>query len=525
MNFKSLVVVFLFAFCAVTHAAHHKSDGFKPIFDGKTLTGWSCLNMSYWSVEDGAITAKATEENPCKKNQFLVWDQGELDDFELKLKFRINGSAKANAGVQIRSQIAADGHASGYQCDIDQGGNWIGALYDEHTGRRILAKRGQKTVITADGKRTTTAIGGFRELTNLKPNVWHDYHISARGTRIVLKVDGQVTADVTDNETAHRDLIGKLAVQLHSGPPMVVQYKDIMLKRLPLADGRKKVVFLAGNPSHRPGDHEHNAGCLLLAKCLNENASDKVVATVYRNNGWPADPTAFDNINALITYSDGNARHPVIKKLKEVDAMAKNGVGIGFIHYAVEVPKGEAGQYFIDWTGGVFEIHFSVNPHWDAEFKALPKHPIANGVKPFKINDEWYFNMRFVSDMKASGVVPILTAVAPESTMARGDGHHSGNPEVRKLVSKKAPMHVMWSRQRKDGGRGFGFTGGHFHKNWGDPNHRGIVLNAITWVAGADVPASGVPSKVTADDLARNLDKKGVRKPKPKKKKPEQKKK
>jgi type 1 glutamine amidotransferase len=147
-----------------------------------------------------------------------------------------------------------------------------------------------------------------------------------------------------------------------------------------------------------------------------------------------------------------------------------------------------------------------VNPHWEANFKSLPQHPITRGVKPFKITDEWYYHMRFRKGMR--GVIPILTDLPPEKTLSREDGPHSGNPAVREAIKRGEPQHLMWAAERADGGRGFGFTGGHFHKNWRDDNFRKIVLNAIIWSTKAEVPANGVESRVTAEDVQQNLDKK-----------------
>ena len=143
----------------------------------------------------------------------------------------------------------------------------------------------------------------------------------------------------------------------------------------------------------------------------------------------------------------------------------------------------------------------------------FPKHPIVNGVKPFKTNDEWYFYMRFVEGMK--GVMPILTAIAPDGTMSRPDGHHSGNPAVRKAVAEKQSQHVAWAYVRPNGGRGFGFTGGHNHLGWRYDDQRKLVLNAILWIAKAEVPKNGVESKVTEEDLMANLDPKQGKKPAP----------
>jgi hypothetical protein len=111
-------------------------------------------------------------------------------------------------------------------------------------------------------------------------------------------------------------------------------------------------------------------------------------------------------------------------------------------------------------------------------------------------------------------VQPILTAIPPESTMSRADGPHEGNPEVREAVKRGDPQHVAWARQRPDGGRGFGFTGAHFNKNWGNENFRKLVLNAIVWTAKMEVPAKGVACAVSEEDLVKNLDPKGEKKKK-----------
>jgi hypothetical protein len=165
---------------------------------------------------------------------------------------------------------------------------------------------------------------------------------------------------------------------------------------------------------------------------------------------------------------------------------------------------------FLNWIGGAFEIHWSVNPHWDANFKSLPKHPVARGVKPFTIRDEWYFNMRFVAGQK--GITPLLTAVPDASTTTRKDGAHEGNPTARAMVARGEAQTVSWAYERPNGGRGFGFTGAHFHDNWGNDNFRKLVLNAVLWLAKMEVPANGVVSTVTASDLDANLDPKPAKK-------------
>lgn len=270
------------------------------------------------------------------------------------------------------------------------------------------------------------------------------------------------------------------------------------------ADTPKHILMIAGKPSHGPAQHEHNAGVQLLAKCL--RASSLPLDVKFHLNGeWPS-PEEMAQADTIVIYSDGGGGHPALQEdhLATLDKEMKRGCGLVCLHYAVEPTIAKGNTEFIDWLGGAFEVNWSVNPHWDADFKTLPQHPISSGVKPFTTNDEWYFHMRFRPDMK--GVTPILTAIAPDSTMSRPDGDHSGNPAVREDVKNRVPQHVSWAVQRDDGGRGFGFCGGHFHQGWANNDQRKLVLNAIVWTAKMDVPAEGVNSSVTEEDLKANLD-------------------
>lgn len=270
-----------------------------------------------------------------------------------------------------------------------------------------------------------------------------------------------------------------------------------------------KIVFVAGRPSHGPGQHEHRAGCMLLADQLKR--SGLPVETVVSTNGWPQDNSVFDNAAAIVIYADGGGGHPAMTHLEELRKLAAKGVGIGCIHYAVEIPKGEPGDTFVDLVGGYFESDYSVNPHWEASF-TIPEHPVTRGIHDYKMLDEWYYHMRFREDMV--GVTPILTDLPPPESLSRPDGPHEGNPAVRAAVlERKEPQHMMWvyDRPEKFGkGRSFGFTGGHFHKNWQNDNQRRVVLNAIVWIAGMEVPKDGVKSATpTESEMKANLDKKG----------------
>ena len=268
---------------------------------------------------------------------------------------------------------------------------------------------------------------------------------------------------------------------------------------------KKSIVMIAGKPSHGPAQHEHNAGIQLLKKCLEQGVADQVDIKFHLNGEWPSQEE-LSAADTVVIYSDGGGGHPALQgdHLAQLDKEMKRGCGFLTLHYAVEPTIEKGGKEFIDWMGGCFEINWSVNPHWDANFKELPAHPISTGVKPFATNDEWYFFMRFRPNMQ--GVTPILSDVAPDSTMSRPDGAHSGNPAVRESVKNHEKQHVAWACERTDGGRGFGFTGGHYHQGWANNDQRKLVLNAILWTAKAKIPADGVASTVTEEDMKANLD-------------------
>ena len=265
----------------------------------------------------------------------------------------------------------------------------------------------------------------------------------------------------------------------------------------------KKILLIAGRPSHGPGDHEFRAGSLLLQKWLNKI---KGIKAEVHDFGWPKDDAAFEGIDAVLIYADGGGGHPAIQKdrAKLIDGLAKKGIGIGCAHYGVEVPKGDPGKYMQDWIGGYYEHAFSVNPMWAPDFKTFPNHPIARGVKPFKVVDEWYFNMRFRKD-GVGKITPILVAT-PSDKVRNGPYVWPKGPYKHIQAEKGRPETMMWSYVRKNGGRGFGFTGGHKHQNWGNDNYRKAVLNGLLWIAKAKVPKNGVPSTVTAEELKQNLD-------------------
>jgi type 1 glutamine amidotransferase len=294
-----------------------------------------------------------------------------------------------------------------------------------------------------------------------------------------------------------------VAVALLAGTCLVVGAEDIdpfdqsgvPLEKQPTDAKLAKIVLVAGHKSHGPGEHEFFAGCAILKKLLEETPG---VFPVMARDDWPKDPDAtFKDAKAVVFYMDGGGGHPVIQKghLETVQKLIDQGVGFVNLHYAVEYPK-EKSDPVLSWLGGYYETGYSINPHWKAEFKSYPDHPIAKGVKPFIIKDEWYYNMRFAPEMK--GVTPILQATPPDNTRGTEDAKkHPGREEI-----------LAWAFDRKDGGRSFGFTGAHFHANWGDENFRRLVVNAILWSAKIEVPNDGAKVDLDPAELKKNLDRK-----------------
>jgi hypothetical protein len=214
-------------------AAARGAEGAKAIFNGKDLTDWDG-DPKFWSVQDGAITGLTTKEVPAKGNTFIVWRGGVTKDFELRTMFRMENH---NSGIQYRSRTrdGAQGKwvMSGYQGDMDDGNTYTGGLYEEG-GRGILATPGQKVTIGADGKPKVT--GTLTDPKDIKAAIknkdWNEYVIIAQGNHLVQKINGIQTVDVTDDDEKRRAMDGLLGLQLHAGPPMKIQFKDITLKVL-----------------------------------------------------------------------------------------------------------------------------------------------------------------------------------------------------------------------------------------------------------------------------------------------------
>lgn len=239
----------------------------------------------------------------------------------------------------------------------------------------------------------------------------------------------------------------------------------------------KKIILIAGTDSHAKDQHAHSAGVELFRKYLDAAGKGKAIETLVIKNNWPADPSVLDGAATIVVYSDGWGRHALMdkegKRLEKIRKLMASGTGLVCIHFAVAPPAGKESD-FLKWTGGYYARNYSKNPHNEVEVRpGAPKHPLCRGWKPFTTRDEYYYNIRFGPDAKS--VIPVMTTMLPKN---------KPNREV-----------IAWAIQRPDGGRGFGFTGGHFHRNWMIEDCRKMILNAIWWTAGIEIPPEGVPCK------------------------------
>lgn len=213
----------------------HRADEFQKLFNGKDLTGWNG-NPTFWSVKNGTIQGQTTSDNPTKGNTFLIYTNGEFADFELRFSYKIEGG---NSGVQYRSRVTKPDNwvVGGYQGDFEAGKKYSGILYDEAGvagGRGIMAERGESVVWDADCKKQVVGSLGKSEdiQAKIKPEEWNDYVIIARGKQLLHQINGVKTVEVTDNCEGQRLTKGVLALQLHAGPPMSVQFRDIRVREL-----------------------------------------------------------------------------------------------------------------------------------------------------------------------------------------------------------------------------------------------------------------------------------------------------
>lgn len=238
-------------------------------------------------------------------------------------------------------------------------------------------------------------------------------------------------------------------------------------------DDVPKIVFIVGKlDDHPPGTHEYEKATAILAEALKKNSQTRVETHF---GGWPDDPATLDDADTIVLVSGGadreEAHHPFLvgDRLKVIERQMKRGCGLAVIHWGVFVPAKKAGAHFLDWIGGFFDYQSGPRPRrWVGAIQTTeaklaftqPKHPIVENLEPFTIRDEWYYHMTLAEE-----AVPLV--------------------QIR-LPNVDAPQTIAFAVDRADGGRGFGFTGGHFLENYRHREFQRLLLNALLWTARAE---------------------------------------
>lgn len=281
------------------------------------------------------------------------------------------------------------------------------------------------------------------------------------------------------------------ASSLHA--ELTAEQQQVPLEQAPADAKAAKIVLIAGVPSNKPGQHEYFAGCALLHEWLKAVPG---VAPVMVAEGWPKNEAVLDGARCVLLYMDGGDKHSFLEPARwaKMQALTKAGTGLVILHQGVDC-KPERATDFKAMFGAAFQSDIGCRGHWDVDFTTIPTHPILNGVKPFPLlKDGWLYNLHFAD----KGVTHLLQCLMPDSSRKTDDAKaHSGRAET-----------VAWSYERPDGGRSFGFTGCDLHANWAEANQRRLLLNGILWSAKIDVPAAGVASETTPEQLAKNWDRK-----------------
>jgi len=219
----AIVVLTLLA----TTALAAEEDGFTSMFNGKDLTGWEG-KPGAWRVEDGAITGQSTPATPCEKTHYIYYTESEPGDFIMRAEIKLAGG---NSGIQFRSQRRPNFDTFGYQADFDATNQWTGCLFQHRRG--AVVKRGMKAVIAEDGTRTEESFATMEELAKkVRQNDWNEYEIEAHGSKVTLRINGHLMCEVDDRDAEQACRRGIIALQMHKGPPMKVQFRNLRIKVL-----------------------------------------------------------------------------------------------------------------------------------------------------------------------------------------------------------------------------------------------------------------------------------------------------
>ena len=246
----------------------------------------------------------------------------------------------------------------------------------------------------------------------------------------------------------------------------------------------KRIIVYGGKSVHGYSFHENVLSAELTAEALREALGDRAKVEVLTGD-LPANLDFYKGAAALVVYGEGEKHHPFYGREKLLEEISAAGTSVALFHYATMFDGFEHMDVLKNVSGAAYEIYYSVNPKWLADVSAASDHEILNGVGPFEIFDEWYFNYRF----RPEGVVPLVKAVPTDEVYLRGDGKHAGNKFMR--ASRGEPQILAWACVNANGTRGFGFSGWHYIFNFNCDSFRKLIINGIAWTAGFDVPKGG----------------------------------
>jgi hypothetical protein len=423
-----------------------QDTNWKPLFNGKDLDGWITNDFAGAGevrVEDGrviigtgiALTGFKKKEAPYTSNYEVVIEAMKLegDDFFCGFTFPVKGE---HATLIV--------------------GGWGGSLV------------GFSSVDGMDASENE-----YTQYMRFDPKKWYTIRLRVTDSKIQAWIDNErmIDAEISGRKVNMR------AGEIESSAPFGIAtfqttaaIRAIKIREIP--KNIPRIALIAGKKSHGPGEHEYRKAMQLLGGKL-EKEREFIDVRVHFD-GWPTDDTTLTNVHTIVLYSDGADKketdHPLLLgRTKYFGQIMDGGAGVVFLHYSLIVPREKAGKEFLKWVGGYFDYETGDGPKkWYSkietkEFRvipATPTHPILKGVNPFTINEEFYFNLRFAE--QKDKLTPIATL----------------DPE-KKDWSKV----VGWAFERPNGARGFGYTGGHFLKNFEDPNVQRMLLNAILWTA------------------------------------------
>ena len=430
--------------------AQAQNTNWKSLFNGKDLSGWFTNDFAGHGevrVEDGKI---------------VLGTGVALTGIK-----RTNGFYTSNYEVQVEAMKTSGGD---FFCGLTF------PVKDSHATLIVGGWGGSLVGISSvDGMDASE--NEFTQYLRFDDNKWYNIRLRVTDSKIQAWIDNErlIDADITERKIHMR------AGEIEDSAPfgLATFQTTAAIRAIKIRETPKRIpriAMIAGKKSHGPGEHDYRKALLLLAGQIEKENEFTDVQVHF--DGWPTDEERLRGADTVVLYSDGSDRreldHPLLLsgRTNVIRNVLKQGAGLVCLHYTLFVPQAKAGRQFLDWIGGYFDYESGDAANkWYSKietrelkvYPATPDHPICQGVEPFSINEEFYFKMRFAEQKEK--LTPIAT-------------FDPGKQDWEKVVG--------WAYERPDGGRGFGYTGGHFLKSFEDPNVQRLLLNAIMWTAKAE---------------------------------------